>query len=589
MRRIAISLSIALLLSFGLAAADSDSDASVRLHELFDREWEWRLEQNPLLATDVGRHEWNDRLPSVSAEDQARRLEATRGFLADLDGIDREALSTEDRVSYDIFRAQLDERTSEHDFGDWQIPINADSGFHIGMARLPDEVPLRTVGDYENYIARLRALPGYFGQHIDNMRIGLTRGMTLPGVVLEGYEVTIASHVVDDPTQSVFWAPFESFPTGVPEGERERLRRAGRAAVMEGAVPAYRSFLRFFEDEYRPGARETLGASELPEGEDYYTFLVQKFTTLEVTPDEVHRIGLAEVERIYAEMEAVIEEVGFEGTFEEFLTFLRTDPRFYPESAEALLERASRIAKRMDAELPRFFETLPRLPYGVEPVPDHIAPKYTAGRYVSAPKGSTEAGTYWVNTYNLPSRPYYALEALSLHEAVPGHHLQGALAQELDDLPDFRQYSYISAFGEGWGLYSERLGLEAGFYTDPYSNFGRLTYEMWRACRLVVDTGLHSKGWTRQQAMDYLAARTALSLHEITTETDRYIAWPGQALAYKMGELEIRELRAEAEEALGPRFDIRKFHDTVLLHGSVPLPVLAENVRRWIAEQKAAG
>jgi uncharacterized protein (DUF885 family) len=589
MRRIAISLSIALLLSFGLAAADSDSDASVRLHELFDREWEWRLEQNPLLATDVGRHEWNDRLPSVSAEDQARRQEATRGFLADLDGIDREALSTEDRVSYDIFRAQLDERTSEHDFGDWQIPINADSGFHIGMARLPDEVPLRTVEDYENYIARLRALPGYFGQHIDNMRIGLTRGMTLPGVVLEGYEVTIASHVVDDPTQSVFWAPFESFPTGVPEGERERLRRAGRAAVMEGAVPAYRSFLRFFEDEYRPGARETLGASELPEGEDYYTFLVQKFTTLEVTPDEVHRIGLAEVERIYAEMEAVIEEVGFEGTFEEFLTFLRTDPRFYPESAEALLERASRIAKRMDAELPRFFETLPRLPYGVEPVPDHIAPKYTAGRYVSAPKGSTEAGTYWVNTYNLPSRPYYALEALSLHEAVPGHHLQGALAQELDDLPDFRQYSYISAFGEGWGLYSERLGLEAGFYTDPYSNFGRLTYEMWRACRLVVDTGLHSKGWTRQQAMDYLAARTALSLHEITTETDRYIAWPGQALAYKMGELEIRKLRAEAEEALGPRFDIRKFHDSVLLHGSVPLPVLAENVRRWIEEQKAAG
>jgi uncharacterized protein (DUF885 family) len=375
----------------------------------------------------------------------------------------------------------------------------------------------------------------------------------------------------------------------VPEGERERLRRAGRAAVMEGAVPAYRSFLRFFEDEYRPGARETLGASELPEGEDYYTFLVQKFTTLEVTPDEVHRIGLAEVERIYAEMEAVIEEVGFEGTFEEFLTFLRTDPRFYPESAEALLERASRIAKRMDAELPRFFETLPRLPYGVEPVPDHIAPKYTAGRYVSAPKGSTEAGTYWVNTYNLPSRPYYALEALSLHEAVPGHHLQGALAQELDDLPDFRQYSYISAFGEGWGLYSERLGLEAGFYTDPYSNFGRLTYEMWRACRLVVDTGLHSKGWTRQQARDYLAARTALSLHEITTETDRYIAWPGQALAYTRGELEIRALRAEAEEALGPRFDIRKFHDTVLLHGSVPLPVLAENVRRWIAEQKAAG
>lgn len=287
-------------------------------------------------------------------------------------------------------------------------------------------------------------------------------------------------------------------------------------------------------------------------------------------------------------MQEVIDEVGFEGSFAEFLTFLRTDPRFYPETAEDLLERASRIAKRMDGALPTLFQTLPRLPYGVEPVPDHMAPKYTAGRYVGAPKGSTRSGTYWVNTYDLASRPYYALEALSLHEAVPGHHLQNALAQELDDLPEFRRFSYISAFGEGWGLYSERLGLEAGFYTDPYSNFGRLTYEMWRAARLVVDTGLHAKGWTRQQAIDYLADRTALSLHEVTTETDRYISWPGQALAYKMGELEIRRLRALAEEELGTRFDIREFHDVVLLQGSVPLPVLAANVERWIAERKAA-
>ena len=587
MRRLAISLSLAVLLAFGLAAAESDDAA--RLHQLFEREWEWRLEQNPLLATDVGRHEYGDRLPEVSAADQARHLERTRGFLAELDAIDRGGLPAEDRVSYDIFREQLEERAAESEFGDWQIPINADSGFHIGMSRLPNEVPLATVGDYESYIARLRAMPRYFGQHVDNMRLGLERGMTLPRVVLDGYEVTIASHVVDDPEESVFWTPFEDFPTGVPEGERERLREAGRAAIAEGVVPAYRSFLRFFEDEYVPGARESLAAYDLPAGEDYYAFLVEKYTTLGVTPEEVHEIGLREVERIQAEMRRVIEGVGFEGSFEEFLTFLRTDPRFYPESAEELLERASRIAKRMDAELPSLFATLPRLPYGVEPVPDHIAPKYTAGRYVGAPKGSTEAGTYWVNTYDLSSRPYYALEALTLHEAVPGHHLQNALAQELEDLPDFRQYSYISAFGEGWGLYSERLGLEAGFYTDPYSNFGRLTYEMWRACRLVVDTGLHAKGWTREQAMEYMAQRTALSLHEITTETDRYISWPGQALAYKMGELEIRRLRAEAEEALGTDFDVRRFHDTVLLHGSVPLPVLAENVRRWIAAEKAAG
>jgi uncharacterized protein (DUF885 family) len=285
-------------------------------------------------------------------------------------------------------------------------------------------------------------------------------------------------------------------------------------------------------------------------------------------------------------MHEVIAEVGFEGTFAEFLAFLRTDPRFYPKSGEELLKQAAWIAKRMDGKLPSLFKTLPRLPYGVEPVPDHMAPKYTAGRYVGAPKGSTQSGTYWVNTYDLPSRTLYTLEALTLHEAVPGHHLQNALAQELEDLPDFRQFSYLSAFGEGWGLYSERLGLEAGFYTDPYSNFGRLTYEMWRACRLVVDTGLHAMGWSREQAIDYLATRTALSLHEVTTETDRYISWPGQALAYKMGEIEIRKLRRRAEDALGTGFDLREFHDTVLLHGSVPLPVLEENVERWIAAEK---
>lgn len=585
MRRLAISLSLAVLLAFGLAAADTEP--SSRLHRLFEREWEWRLEQDPLLATDVGRHEYDDRLPEESAEDQARRAEATSEFLGQLEKIDREGLSDEDRVSYDIFRAQLAERIAEHEFGAWQIPINADSGFHIGLARLPDEMRFRTVDDYENYISRLGALPRLFDQHIANMRLGLERGMALPRVVLDGYGVTIASHVVDDATESVFWAPFEAFPTGVPASEHERLRRAGRAAILDGAVPAYRSFLRFMEERYTPGARTTLGASELPRGDEYYAFLVRKFTTLDVTPAEVHEIGLREVDRIYAEMQDVIEKVGFEGTFEEFLTFLRTDPRFYPTSAEVLLERASRISKRMDGELPSLFATLPRQPYGVEPVPDHIAPKYTAGRYVGAPLESTRSGTYWVNTYDLDSRPYYALEALTLHEAVPGHHLQNALAQELEGLPDFRRYSYISAFGEGWGLYSERLGLEAGFYTDPYSNFGRLTYEMWRACRLVVDTGLHAMGWSREQAMDYLAQRTALSLHEVTTETDRYISWPGQALAYKMGEIEIRRLRRQAEEALGTSFDVREFHDTVLLHGSVPLPVLAENVERWIAAEKA--
>jgi len=588
MRRLAISLSLAILVAVGLAASE-EGDAAARLHALFEKEWEHRLEANPLLATDVGRHEYNDRLPSAAPEARERRVEATRGFLEELAAIDRAELSDQDRVSYDMFRRQLEDRVTEFEFGDWQIPINADSGFHIGFARLPEEVPLATTEDYENYLSRLEELPRYFGEQVANMRLGLERGMTLPRVVLDGYETTISSHVVDDPTESVFWAPFESFPVGVPAGERERLRAAGREAIETAVVPAYRSFHEFFVDEYVPGARETLGASELPDGEAYYAYLVRHFTTLDVTPREVHETGLREVARIRAEMDAVIEETGFEGSFDEFLEFLRTDPRFYPETAEELLKQAAWIAKKMDGALPSLFKTLPRLPYGVEPVPAHMAPKYTAGRYVGAPKGSTQAGTYWVNTYDLPSRTLYTLEALTLHEAVPGHHLQNALAQELDDLPDFRQFSYLSAFGEGWGLYSERLGLEAGFYTDPYSNFGRLTYEMWRACRLVVDTGLHAMGWSRQQAMDYMAERTALSLHEVRTETDRYISWPGQALAYKMGEIEIRALRARAEEALGEAFDIREFHDTVLLHGSVPLPVLEENVERWIAAERAGG
>ena len=338
-------------------------------------------------------------------------------------------------------------------------------------------------------------------------------------------------------------------------------------------------------NEYRPGARSTLGASDLTNGREYYAYLIRHFTTLDLTADQVHEIGLKEVARIREEMNEVIREGGFEGNFADFLQFLRTDPRFYPKTPEQLLKEASYIAKRMDGKLPALFKTLPRLPYGVEPVPAPLAPKYTAGRYVGAPIGSTRPGYYWVNTHSLASRTLYTLEALTLHEAVPGHHLQNALRQELTELPDFRRFSSFNAFGEGWGLYSERLGLEAGFYMDPYSNFGRLTYEMWRACRLVVDTGLHAMGWTRQQAMDYLASNTALSLHEIRTETDRYISWPGQALAYKLGELKIRELRARSEKALGERFDIREFHDAVLLNGSIPLSVLEDQIDLFIEQQ----
>jgi uncharacterized protein (DUF885 family) len=575
------------LITLSLAAAARPADEAARLAALFDREWEVRLAEDPLFATSVGRHEWNDRLPSMRPADLERRRDTWAAMLEELAAIDLQALDHVGGINAAIFRAQLEDRLLDHRFGGYRLPINADSGFHTYLARLPKEVPLRGTGDYENYISRLAAMPRYFAEQIALMRQGLASGMTVPRVTLEGYEATIAAHVVDDIEQSVFWAPFRELPPGVPAGDHERLRRAGAAAVADGAIAAYRTFLRFMLDEYLPATRTTLGASELPGGRDYYRYLIRHFTTLDLSPEEIHRIGRAEVERIRGEMRAVIDQVGFDGSFQEFLELLRTDPRFYAETPEELLKEAAWIAKRMDGKLPALFKTLPRLPYGIEPVPAHLAPKYTTGRYVSAPLGSTQPGIYWVNTYDLASRPLYNLEALTLHEAVPGHHLQIALNRELESLPDFRRFSYISAFGEGWGLYSEYLGLEAGFYTDPYSNFGRLTYEMWRACRLVVDTGLHAMGWSREQAMDLLAANTALPLHEVETETDRYISWPGQALAYKLGELEIRRLRRQAEAALGERFDVREFHDAVLANGSVPLPVLADTIERFIAARSA--
>ncbi len=576
----------ALLLSIVLIVSACRSEtAHDQLHQLLAEEWNLRLEEDPLLATSVGEHRYNDRLPAATVSDFERRADVWREMLERLGRIDRDHLDPADRINYRMFERQLRDDIANVDFKAYLIPITVDQGFHIGFARLPTQMPLATVDDYDDYVARLQAFPGYVTQHIALMREGLRSGMTLPRVVLAGYEVTIETHVVDRPANSVFHVPFDVFPTGIPEAERERLREAGRAAIVEAVVPGYQSFLDFMVNEYIPSARATTGAVDLPNGREYYAYLIRHFTTLDLSPAEIHQIGLEEVERIRSEMRDVIAGTGFRGDFTSFLRFLRTDPRFYARTPEQLLKEASHIAKQMDAQLPSLFKTLPRLPYGVAPVPDHLAPKYTGGRYVGAPIGSTRPGYYWVNTYALESRPLYVLEALTLHEAVPGHHLQNALRQELEGLPDFRRFANVAAFGEGWGLYAERLGLEAGFYTDPYSNFGRLTYEMWRACRLVVDTGLHAMGWTRSQAMEFLAANTALSLHEITTETDRYISWPGQALAYKIGELKIRELRRRAEEALGERFDVRTFHDAVLSSGEIPLPVLEDQIQAYIQDR----
>jgi uncharacterized protein (DUF885 family) len=573
-----------LALAAFLAAAPAGEGA--RLRTLLDEAWQERLREDPLLASAVGDRRYGDRLPGMAREDLDRRAASWRRTLTRLEAIDRSHLAPADRINRDMFERELKEALAEHEFGTWRQPINADSGFHTEFARLPHNVPLATTADYDAYLSRLRAFPVYARQQVALMREGLRAGFTMPRVTLEGYEGTARAHVVAEPEKSVFHGPLAAFPPGVPEGEHPRLRAAGREAVL-AAVSGYRELLDFLVREYVPGARTTLGASELPRGREYYAHLVRKFTTLEVTPEEVHRTGLAEVERIQAEMREVVRQTGFAGDFPAFLEHLRTDPRFYAKTPEELLREASWIAKRMDGQLPALFGRLPRVPYTVEPVPADIAPKYTGGRYVEPPIGGTRPGIYWVNTYALESRPFYTLEALTLHEAVPGHHLQIALQQELEGLPEFRRVSGSTAFVEGWALYAERLGLEAGFYKDPYRNFGRLTYEMWRACRLVVDTGLHSMGWSREQALEYMAARTALSRHEVRTETDRYISWPGQALAYKMGELRIRALRKEAEERLGPRFDRRRFHDTVLANGPVPLSVLEEEVRRWIAEEAA--
>ncbi|MGH7598346.1 MAG: DUF885 domain-containing protein [bacterium] len=560
----------------------SASNPHDQLHALFDEEWNFRLAEDPLFATSAGYHQYDDRLPQVTIADEGRRAQFYRGLLGKLEKIERAQLRHDDRINFDIFKMQLQDNLDDFEYKTYLIPFTVDAGFHIGFARLPNQMPFTTAQDYENYIKRLQAFPDYVAQHIDLLKEGLKTGMTMPQVVLQGFDVTMTTHVVDDPAKSVFYAPLAKFPTTMLADEQNRLRQSGEAAIRESIVPGYHRLLEFMTNEYIPNARATIGASELPNGRDYYAQRIRHFTTLAMSVDEVHQLGLSEVQRIRSEMMEIIKQVDFTGDFAAFLKFLRTDPQFYAKTPEALLKEACYIAKRMDGKLPSLFKTLPRLPYSVQAVPAHLAPKYTGGRYVGPALGSTEPGYYWVNTYALENRPLYVLESLTLHEAVPGHHLQTALARELEGLPNFRRFLYLSAYGEGWGLYSERLGLEAGFYTNPYSNFGRLTYEMWRACRLVVDTGIHAKSWTREQAMDFLASNTALSLHEVRTETDRYISWPGQALAYKIGELKIRELRRRAEEALGEKFDVREFHEVVLRNGAVPLMVLEGEVNAYI-------
>ena len=556
-----------------------------QLSQLLEDAWQFELKEDPLLATSVGDSRFNDQLPEVSLSAVERRAEAHRGFLDRLEAIDASELSPANQINYQIFRRSTRDRLSETRFEAHLMPITNRSGFHITFPELARNVPLRTTTDYKNYIARLAAFERYVDGHIELMREGIWRERTLPSIVLEGYRPVIESHIVSDPAQSLLFKPLREFPSSVPAADRQRLVESARQAIAESVVPGYRKFLKFMKDDYVPAGRTSIGASALPDGRDFYRYRVHRFTTLDVTPDEVHQKGLSEVRRIRDEMLQIIRSVKFDGDFAEFVEFLRTDSQFYATSPEALMKEVSLVLKKMDGRLPSLFKTLPRMPYGIRPVPDYIAPRTTTAYYQSPAGDGTRAGFYYVNTFDLKSRPLYEVEALSLHEAVPGHHLQIALQQELTDLPAFRRYTGFTAFIEGWALYAERLGLEAGFYEDPYRDFGRLTYEMWRACRLVVDTGIHYFGWTREQAIDFMAQNTALSMHNIRSEVDRYIAWPGQALAYKMGELKIRELRDRAEKRLGDRFDVREFHEGVLGSGGVPLDVLEANVDAYIQRE----
>ena len=493
-------------------------------------------------------------------------------------------MSKEDRINAQILEDQLQNDVDLYRFKDYYLPITAESGFHAYITSIT-QGKFNTLEDYRHYIAKLNALSTYFAQQTHWLKQGLAEGITPPKVTLNGFEDSISSYIVPV-EKSGYLKPFTQYPSYFTEAQKAQLTQEGHALVEQKVLPLYQKFYDFMTKEYIPNARENIAASSLPNGAEFYENRVRYYTTLGMTSAQVHELGLKEVQRIRQEMEQIIASVGFKGSFADFLHFLRTDPQFYTTSAEQLLKEAAFIAKKADAMLPKYFGKLPRKTYGIAPVPAEIAPKYTTGRY-SGSNSDDEPGYYWVNTYALDKRPLYELEALTLHEAVPGHHLQISLNSELTSLPDFRRYGYISTFGEGWGLYCEYLGLEAGFYQDPYSNFGRLTYEMWRAARLVVDTGMHTQGWSRQQAIDFMASNTALSLHNVTTEIDRYISWPGQALSYKIGELTIKRLRAKAEQDLGDKFDIRAFHDAVLENGSVPMSILEQQINDFIDAKKA--
>ncbi len=500
--------------------------------------------------------------------------------------IDPSQLKETDNISLELLKFTLQQTIDYYEFEGYLNPLLSDSGFHSNLNYMVR--PFTNYDQVKKYLNKLNAIPEFVDQHFVNLREGLQKGVSQPKVIFTGYESSYNDHIVDQVEESYFYSPFKKMPETLNQTQRDSVTNAAVEAIKNNVIPQFKRIKAFFENEYVPNTRTAIGISETSNGKAYYQNRINFYTTsTKYTANNIHDIGLKEVARIRTQMENIIKELNFQGSFADFLKFLRTDEQFYAKTPKELLMIARDMSKRADEQLPRFFKTLPRKPYGVAPVPDAIAPKYTGGRYVGTKADSSEPGYYWVNTYDLPSRTLYTLPSLTVHEAVPGHHLQISLNNELgDSIPKFRKDLYLSAYGEGWGLYSEFLAEEMGMYTTPYEHFGKLTYEMWRACRLVVDTGIHAKGWTRDQVIDFMSSNTALSLHEIHTETDRYISWPGQALSYKIGELKIRELRKKAETELGGKFDIREFHEIILEQGTVTLSILEDRINTYVAKTK---
>ncbi|HEY0077359.1 MAG TPA: DUF885 domain-containing protein [Pyrinomonadaceae bacterium] len=562
------------------------SAAAKSLHALFESDWEYTMQQYPTFASMLGDRRYNDRWTDQSLEAIQRRQEYRLEMLRRLKAIDRNQLSAADQLNYDLFKKDFETAAEGYKYRGYLLPINQRGGIQA-EDELADLLRFETVKDYEDWIARMRAFPRLMEQTLTLMREGVRARILWPKITQQRVSGQIDKQIVSNPQDSPFYKPFRKFPDSIPEAERQRLTESAREAVSTNIVPAFRQLKEYFEREYLPASFEQVGVWQIPQGAEYYAFQARQYTTTNMTPQQIHEKGLSEVARIRAEMQKVMTEVGFKGTHKEFFKKLRSDDDFYYKKPQELLEAYRAISKRIDPNLVKVFKTIPRMPYGVVPIPDKIAPDTTTAYYNQPAADGSRPGLYYVNLYKPETRPKYEMMALSLHEAVPGHHLQISRAMELGEIPKFRRYGGYTAFVEGWGLYAESLGEDMGLYDDPYSKFGQLTYEMWRAVRLVVDTGMHHMKWDRQRAIDFFLDNAAKSEQDIVNEIDRYITDPGQALAYKIGELKIKELRARASRQLGSGFDLREFHDVVLGSGAVPLDVLERNVDAWVRTEQA--